>query len=449
MVHILFLIPPNKKNFIRDTQYGCWHEKKWIDYSWPPLALYQIAALFDDAVVLDAAGLKLTEEETLHKIKNINPSFIAVNTGTYVFSDDVKFLKKAKEITNAKIILFGQHPTTCPKECLDYGWIDFVVRGEPESVINQLIKNHTDTKKLKLLSGVCFKNHISRKKAVVNDLDSLPFPRRDISSINLYKNPFAKKRPFATTLTTRGCPFDCIFCTVPVLYGKRFRKRSTTSIITELRMLKKQGFKEIFFRDENITLDRTHITSLCNSLTKEKLKLSWMCNSRVDTVNKNILSLMKKSGCHMIKFGVESSDEKILKNIKKGITTAKIRETFRLCKELKIETVAHFMIGNPGETEESILKTIDFAKKLNPTYSSFDMVLKYPGTEISNAKRVCNLTRKELNYWHNRAFKEFYLRPAYIIRNILNIKSLGEFKDKFYATLQLWRSLLFIRRKSH
>lgn len=445
MAEVLFLIPPNKKDFIRDTQYGCWHEKKWVDYSWPPLALYQIADLVDDSFVLDAATQKLTEEETLNKIKELNPSFLLVNTGTYVFKDDVQFLKKIDK--NIKIILFGQHPTICPEECLRYKWIDFVIRGEPEAIIKDLIKNYNDKKKLKQIDGVCFKNYISKKKAIVTNLDSLPFPKRDLNSLYLYKNPFAKKRPFTTVITTRGCSFDCIFCTVPVLYGNRLRIRSIPNVIKELRVLKEQGFKEIFFRDENITINRNHIIGLCKAIIKEKLGFSWMCNSRVDTVDEQILVLMKKAGCHMIKFGVESANEQILEGIKKGVTISQIKETFMLCKRLNINTVAHFMLGNPGETEGTIRRTIVFAKELDPTYVSFDIVLKYPKTELSKIKRICDLSEDELKYWHNRAFREFYLRPSFIIKNMFKTRSLGEFKDKVYAAFQLGRSLLFIGRK--
>jgi len=438
MVNTLLLIPPNDKEVIRDTYYGCWHEKKWINYSWPPLSLFQLAAIIPDSEVLDAQIQDLDSKKALHLIKKMNPKFIIVNTGTYTIKGDIKFLEQIKRNLNTKIILFGQHPTSSPKDCLKYKCINFVIRGEPEPIINDLIINSSDKNYLKRLKGVCFNKHINSKKAYIHNLDRLPFPKRDLNSALLYQNPFAKKYPFATLAVSRGCPYSCKFCTVPTLYGRKYRKRLVSNVIQELRLLKVQGYNELFFRDENLTLDRVFIKKLCKRIIDEKLNFSWICNSRVDTADKDVINIMKKAGCHLIKFGVESSSTEILRKLNKGVTIKQIKDTFKLCKKLDMETMAHFMIGNPGETEKSIMKTIKFSKKLNPLYASFDILIKYPETRLYKKGRICDIDNKRLKYYHDLAFKKFYLTPKTIIKHISNIRSMEDFKNKVSNTLRLW-----------
>ncbi|MDD5178449.1 MAG: radical SAM protein [Candidatus Nanoarchaeia archaeon] len=434
MAKILLLIPPSKKDLIRDTQYGCWHEKKFLSYSWPPLTLYQIAAILrkkHEVLVLDGG---LEGEKSFGIINRFNPEFVVFAVGTFTLDDDLEFLKNIK----AKTIVFGQHATIRPNEIINK--VDYLIRGEPEAVLEKFFDSYPDEKKLARIKGVCFKKHIS-EPVLVEDLDSLPFALRDVRKAKMYSNPFGIHEPFATVIVSRGCPFNCIFCTVPSLYGKTFRVRSVENVMGELRLLKKQGFKEIFFRDENLTLRKSFIKELCDRMIKERLNFTWMCNSRVDTLDDEILSLMKKSGCHLIKFGVESARQEILDKIGKGTRIESIRSAFRLCKKYDIDTVAHFMIGNYGDTNESIKDTINFAVELDPLFASFDVVLKYPGTKIENLK-LTDLNGNELKAYHDLAFKTFYLRPKLILKHMFHLKSFTEFKKKVISSFELWRELL-------
>ncbi len=438
MPKILLLVPPNKKDMVRDTYYGCWHEKKFLDYSWPPLTLYYLEGLLKDkheVLVLD--GSISSKEETARRIADFDPDLVFFGTGTFTFKEDIEFIWSLG--LKARTVAFGQHATICPEEVMKEA--DFVIRGEPEAVAARIADSYGDEARMRSIPGVCFGSHISPDKAFVEDLDSIPSPNLRKEDSKNYKNPFALRVPSTTIITTRGCPHECIFCTVPSLYGRSFRKRSLANVMGELKSLKQQGFKEVFFRDENLTLDRDFITGLCEGVITEKIKLSWMCNSRIDTLDEDLLELMKKAGCHLIKFGVESGNQDILNKIKKGTKIKNIEWVFDYCNRIGIDTVAHFMIGHPGDTEKTIQETIDFSRRLNPLYASFDVLLHYPGTGLCSTEEI-SLDDASLKSLHDKAFREFYMRPRLILRHLLNVRTMHEFSSKFSSTVQLWRAFL-------
>jgi anaerobic magnesium-protoporphyrin IX monomethyl ester cyclase len=434
---VILLIPPNKDNYIRDTFYGCWHKAKLIDYSWPPTYLYQLNSIIKGSEVFDLSTIKFFD--ALNLVLSDKPKLILINTGTVTIDQDKLFLKKIKSKINCKVIAFGQHPTVNPKDTLKDGVIDICIRGEIEDIINTVIKNISNKNILKKIKGVCFNEYISKNKNLIKNLDNLPIPT--INKNKLYFNPLIVHEPYTTMLITRGCPFSCTFCTVPTIYGKTFRKKSIEKVIYEIKQILNQGYKEIFIRDENLTLDKKYLMKLCKEIIKNKLKFYWICNSRVDTVDKKLINLMKQAGCHLIKFGVESSNQKVLDNLKKGITKKQIEYAFKICNELKIETMGHFMIGNPDETIKDIHNTIEFAIKLDPTYASFDILIHYPKTSVKKS----NLSKLELEEMHELAFKNFYLRPDYIFKNAIATKSITQLKNKIVVSLKLWHH--FIKNK--
>jgi len=438
--NVILLVPPNKKDYIRDTYYGCWHERKFIDYFWPPLVMYQLAAIIPNSLVKDYSITKNNIKSAITELMKLKPSFIILNIGSGTLKEDLMFATLIKKYLKSNIIVFGQHATIAPNELVKHKSIDIVIKGEPELIINQVIESFNDKKKLKTIEGVCFKGFVSKKKAQVKNLDEMPFPKRDLNKAKKYNNPFGIKSPFTTLSISRGCPYDCIFCTVPILYDRKIRRRSLSNIMSELKLLKNQGFKELFFRDENLCFDKNYMQKLCKEMIRLKFGFKWMCNCRVDTVDYPTLRLMKKAGCHLIKFGVESGSQEILNKIKKGITLQQVENAFQNCKKARIDTVAHFMIGNLGDTKESIEKTIEYAIKLNPTYASFDKVIVYQGTSLKKGKYK-PVSQKLLDYYHDLAFKRFYLRPRKVFQHIFHIKSFKQLKDKSRSTLKLWGKL--------
>lgn len=432
MTRIVLLVPPNREGYVRDTYYGCWHRKKFVNYSWPPLMLYYLHTLLPDSVVLDAPAHNLSQEEALLKIADLDADTVVTSTGTFTVQEDGPFLAKLRKEFGCTTALYGEFATTNPQAALQLG--HFVIKGEPEAALPALMKQ--------------LRHHSPRTvidAGLVKDLDALPFPRRVLEDRQLYFNPFAKTGPFTTVLASRGCPFECIFCSVPVMYGRSVRVRSPKNVLEELTLLEEQGFREVFFRDENLTLHKGFLTELCNGMIERGLELRWIANSRVDTVDEQLLSLMRKAGCHLLKFGVESFSNKTLKTLKKGTDNRQVRKAFSLCEGTGISTVAHMMLGCPGESEGQIRGNIKELVKLNPTYASFDVVLTYPGTGLAQMQeegKTTEIPHERLEKLHDYAFRRFYLRPRLLRKHISAIGSGEELLWKAKTTVQLWKGLL-------
>ena len=449
MGRTVLLVPPDKAGHIRDTYYGCWHRRKFVSYRWPPLMLSYLRAQIPDSALFDAPARGLTAEQTLAELARMQPSLVVTNMGTFTAQDDAPFLREVRQLGCA-VAVFGEYATLSTEQALRHA--DFAVRGEPECVVPALaasVGKYLDGEMS--AAAIAEETHESLcapgrmgKRHLVTRLDSLPFPLRSPDEKRLYRNPFAKRSPFTTMLATRGCPYDCIFCTVPALYGKSFRIRSPANVLDEMEMLSREGYRELFFRDENLTLHRRFITSLCKDILSRGIDTAWMSNSRVDTVDAELLDLMAKAGCHLLKFGVESFSDETLATIKKGATASSIRRAFSLCQDAGIETVAHMMLGNPGEDEEMVGRNIEELRALGPTYASFDVALTYPETELSrmeHAGRGTAIPAERLQMLHDAAFRRFYLRPRLLMRHLRGVRSPAEFAGKLRATGELWLGL--------
>ncbi len=466
MTTALFLNPPSKHGIavVRDTLYGCWCKGR-AKYMWPPLGLAMLAAVVEkagiDVALLDSMALGQRPDDSLKEILKLKPKYIIVSSATITFSNDVELLKKVKsQLKDTKIIMIGTHVTIMPKETLKEKAIDYIIIGEPDIATKNLVVALENNKDPAQIKGVGFvrdnKTIITGTADIIENLDQLPFPARHLFPKEAnYFNPLAKRLPYTTALSSRGCPAKCIYCTSVTLYGNRFRARSVKNVVDEMEMcVKELGYKEIFFRDETFTMDNKRTIDICKEIINRNLDVTWIVNARVNSVDDKSLRWMKKAGCHMIKFGVESGNQQILNNLKKGQTLEQTREAFKLCKKHKIQAVAHLMFGSPGETEQTVKDTIKFVKEIDPDYASFNITTPYPGTELwdmvkddldirddfssydiektlENARfneKWCDLTTDELDTFYNKAYNSFYFRPKYILKRL--IKQRG-FKDLF------------------
>ena len=460
----LLLNPPSKhgETIIRDNLYGCFIKGK-AKYFWPPMNLAQIGAVLEEEKIecylLDAVGEELNIAQTQNRVREINPDFLIVITATSTFGHDAEFVRRIKDRNkNIKSIFCGTHVMTMPEEVLKYEGIDLIVLGEPEYVVKEIILALLNKKPLNDVRGIGFKDGnrllFTGKAPLIEDIDKLPFPARHLLPKNVnYFNPLAKRYPYTTLMSSRGCPFNCNYCVAHVVYGNKFRARSAGNVVAEIEeCIKKYGTKEFFFRDETFTINRQRVLDICQLIREKELDISWICASRVDTIDREMMSSMKKAGCHMIKFGVESGSQKILNNLRKGISVQQSRDVFRWANELKIDTVAHMMLGSPGETRETIRETIDFAKEIKPSYVSFNVTTPYPGTDLWREvqdklnisdfsvydiekvsetalfnKAFCDLPKKVIEDAYDIAFREFYFRPSYIFKRLLRQSSFSEF----------------------
>jgi anaerobic magnesium-protoporphyrin IX monomethyl ester cyclase len=362
---------------------------------------------------------------------------------------------------------FGTHVTPMPFETMrDYPALDFVLRGEPELTLRELIEvldgkiaNRPDwfSRLLKKSDPIAYNSvdasdpaDVSRIKGLVwregseirqnqdrpfiPDLNELPLPLYELLPLKAYRMPLMKG-PFCFVLTSRGCPAGCKYCIKHVSYQWSVRLLSPERIMGELKVLYSMGIRNIHMYADLFTVNREQVIELCKLIVKEGLKIRWTCNSRVDYVDEEMLKLMGQAGCWMISWGIESGNELILKKAAKGANPKKAHQALTWARQAGIKNWGYFIIGLPGETVETIRETIELSKGLPLEIALFHVAAPYPGTpfffevvekgwfrEGTNWEQVDmdkgtvlqyeNLSAEDLLYWQRRAFREWAFRPG-------------------------------------
>jgi radical SAM superfamily enzyme YgiQ (UPF0313 family) len=396
---------------------------------------------------------------------------VVILSSTQSFQSDVALLGKLKACNpQLKTILFGSHPTFMPNYCLSSPAVDYIVMREPEDTIRELLQSIDAGNGHEGIPGIGYRDadnavRITPPRPFMN-MDDLPIPDRSLLPPRVdYFNPVVKKMPYTTIQTSRGCPGKCIFCTAPEFYGNKIRCRSTDRVLDELHEIKKLGYREVFFRDETFTAYKKRNLEICGRMVQDKLNLSWIANGRVDLVDREAMSAMKKAGCHMIKFGVETSSDALLKTYRKNTTAEQARQAFAYAKEVGLDTHAHLVIGGPGESEKTIADTIAFVKEIAPTTASFGILTPYAGTKLfedvaqdhpeirdgsasnmSNlhvsgfySESVCGISGDILAKWLTRCYRSFYLRPGYIWNRLRGIESYDELMTLIVAGTNIFQ----------
>jgi len=440
----------------------------------PPLGLLYIAGYLKaqkgnyDVRLIDSPTENLDYSQLSEKIRDFNPEIAGITTMSFTIIDALKTAALVKEINPAiKVVFGGVHVHIYGKETLDLGNSDFIVLGEGEKTFHQLVENIGSEEKLKEIPGLIFYDKEGTlvrtpPSEFIENLDELPFPARDLIDNKKYFSALGANRQVTTMITSRGCPFRCLFCDRPQL-GKRFRARSPKNVADEMEQcLKNYGIKEFLVYDDTITVQRQRVIDICDEIIRRQLNIGWDARARVNTVDRETLQKMKKAGCDRIYYGVESGDPEILKVIKKNITLEQVKTAFKLTKKLGIQTLAYFMIGLPTEKREHILRTIKFAKELNPDYAVFSIFTPMPATEAYEmyvktglfndywkefAKNPStdfkpkvleeNLKKEELNELIRYAYKTYYINPKYIMQRILSIRGFAQLKAQVKAGLGL------------
>ncbi|OGR05348.1 MAG: hypothetical protein A2520_06460 [Deltaproteobacteria bacterium RIFOXYD12_FULL_53_23] len=282
------------------------------------------------------------------------------------------------------IVIGGPHMATYPEKTLLNSHFDFGVVGEGEQTILELVdalKHGTETRGIPGLLTKAKKqvSQLTPRKRV-NNLDKFPHPARELFPNSRYKTLLGFN-PVTYILTSRGCPFQCTFCDHG-LWGRETTFHSPEWIIDEIQHCLAQGAREIYIYDETFSLNKERAKTICKLIIEKNIKFSWVVSSRVDTVDRELIELLKQAGCRQIRFGVESGLDKNLQTIGKNITIKKVRHTFDLCDQVGIDTYAYFMIGLPSETLQDMEETINFAIQLNPGWTNFNILTMKPGTKV-------------------------------------------------------------------
>ncbi|MDO8740181.1 MAG: radical SAM protein [Candidatus Woesearchaeota archaeon] len=415
-------------------------EQLIYNYRRPPLELSYIANLLQkkgvNVKIIDGNIEELPPKNAALRAKDSDIIFVA--TAPYDkwqcpvlhFDHVMPYLKALREINSqSKIYLFGPHVSIDPEYFLNSGYVDALIVGEPEmKAVDLCFKRKED------VPSVMWKHNgkyiKSKKKDEYADIDKL-FPAFEQLPMKKYEYQFLGK-PTAVLETSRGCPYQCTFCFKDMV-SSNYRMKSISHVISELNYtVNKFKVRNIFFHDSELTLNKKRTDDLCKAIIKNNLKIRWACQTRADTIDLETLKLMKKSGCRLLCFGIESGSDEVLKRIRKNISVEKIRRGISLSNKAGIETAGFFIIGLPDDTEKSINETINLAKQLPLDYATFQILTPYPNTAIyrefkSHFKEkfpksfTLNFTPAELEEIKNKAFAQFYFRPSYVFRVFLKL----------------------------
>ncbi|GAB4579934.1 MAG: radical SAM protein [Anaerolineales bacterium] len=439
---------------------------------WPQVSLAQMAALLHPAYkvkIVDANAERMGWPEFTRLIEKYEPKYYMTQVTAPTLENDIYgcFLAKAR---GAKTIAFGTHVTPIPRESLrPFPALDFVLVGEPDLTIRDLLdhlENKFDQRSPEILKlfnehdplykpslredgtvdlqgikGLAWRNGeeivVNFPRPFIKNLDDMPIPMHELLPFKTYRMPLIKG-PFTFIVTSRGCPAGCTYCIKHVSYQYSTRVRSPELIMEELWRLKKLGLNNIHMYADLFTVNREQVIELCKRMIDEKINIRWTCNSRVDYVDEEMLQLMGKAGNWLISWGIESGNEQILKHAHKGAYPDKAERALKWAKKAGIKNWGYFIIGLPGETEETIRQTIDFAKKLPLDIALFHVAAPYPGTpfffevvengwfrpgtrweQVDMDKGTVldypNLPAERLLYWQKRAFREWAFRPGPIL----------------------------------
>jgi anaerobic magnesium-protoporphyrin IX monomethyl ester cyclase len=439
---------------------------------WPQVSLAQLAAMLhpDYSVeVVDAIAGRMGWEEFQRLLRDKRPRYYITQVTAPTLTNDMYGTFLARSL-GAKTIAFGTHVTPMTQETMGpFPSLDFVLRGEPELTLRELIDTLEEAEAgeeravdLSHVQGLAWRRDgqivVNADRPFIPSLDDLPLPMHHLLPLDKYRIPMLKG-PYTFIVTSRGCPGGCRFCIKHVSYQYSVRVRSPENIVEELWLLKDLGIHNIHMYADLFTVDRQQVMGLCSLILKEGLKIRWTCNSRVDFVDEEMLQLMGKSGCWMISWGIESANEEILRRARKRISLEKVERALRWSKAAGIKNWGYFIIGLPGETEETIQQTIDFSKKLPLDLALFHIAAPYPGTPFffevlengwfrpgtrweevdmdrSTVLDYPGLSAEQLERAAQRAFREWAMRPGPVWTFIKSVNGLATLKSAFSIGLQ-------------
>ena len=408
--------------------------------------------------------------------KRLMPDVVFISITNPSIFEDINFAKKIKTIKSDVVIVFKGalffNPDDDLFEELDLSALDYLIGGEVEFVISKLLNAHyNDQSKLKTLEGICYKLNgkwVSNKVTKFEDkLDEIPFPDRSLMENNLYINP-ATNRPMATISTSKGCPSSCIYCVSPVISGRKVRFRSAESVFDEIsECVQKFGIYDFFFKSDTFTIKKDWVMALCDYIIKSGMhkKINWVANSRVNTVDEEMLNKMKEAGCSVIAFGFESGSDDSLKQMKKGTTVEQNIKAAAMAKKAGLKIFGYYLIGFPWETREHLNATKDLIFKLDTDFMEISITTPYKGSELynmlfsgtekndivlgkdsyKNSTMGTNfLSQEDLSKFRKDVIFKYHIRPSFIFKKIFSENlTPGVFFNYVKYGLRLIKNTLF------
>ena len=346
--------------------------------TWVPLGIaYLASALRQHDVETNLFDLHgYSWEEVSQLLKDVRPDVVGISCFTFGRSNALRLALLAKSALPAvTVIMGGPHATFFPEQMLESGFVDVVALGEGEVTIVELVRCLEQRRNWDSVKGIVFNKNgtvfRTEPRPRVSSLDDFAFPAYDTFDLSEYKSPeippYYKDAAGTHILTSRGCPFHCNFCSVNTFFNGKWAYRSPGNVVDEIEMLmESHNIRHIYFSDDLFTLDNSRAIALCKEILDRKLEFAWMAETRVDCVNDELLKWMRRAGCYRMYYGVESGSPRILKSANKGFTVEHIRNAFRLTHEAGMEPCCFLMVGNPGETPETIMETSELIHEIRP-----------------------------------------------------------------------------------
>lgn len=438
---------------------------KGVAGAMPPLGLAYLGSYLEkNGIAVKILDMQVEEEEYAEAMKKngFSPDFIGITATTTIIRNAVEIAGISRRLfPGAKIVMGGVHPTFTPDETLKDPNVDYVIRGEGEESLYRLVSGVKEEE----ITGLSYRKNgeiiHNKDSEVIKDLDSLPVPAYHMLRVERYMPSLGsyKRLPAISMITSRGCPGKCTYCFGSYL-GGRIRTHSARYMADEVKMLiKNYGIREIAFYDDTFTAIKRNVHEFCSIIIGEKIDITWVAFARVDFIDAETLKLMKKAGCHQVLFGIESGNEEILRNIGKVPSLEKAEQAVMMTKKAGIECRTSFMLGNPGETEETLKQTIDYSIKLDADLAMYNVTTPFPGTKMYKWAKENGYLKHEdwdkydfatavmelptvsaaaVEKYYAMAHRAFYGRPVFMLKRFLKIRSLDDIIMAIKAVIAIW-----------
>ncbi|MFH1464261.1 MAG: radical SAM protein [Pseudomonadota bacterium] len=437
--------------------------------SYPPLNLLVLATWLrahgrHEVAILDAQLEDLEPAEVTRRIQDWRADVVGISTFTVQLVDVLRTIRAARAAASVRhVVLGGPHCNDFPEESRALPGVSAVVRGEGQAPLLALLDAWERGEEPAGIPGVMARPDDPIPDAVVlsDDLDGYPIPDRTLVDYRRYTGLLGQGGLFTTVVTSRGCPHRCTFCNTPRM---RFKSASPARICDELEACVALDIRDIYFVDDTFNVTNQRVHAICEEIIARRLQVSWTARMRVNGVDRALIERMKAAGCQRIQFGVEQGTDEGLQRLQKGVTIAEVERAFALCREVGVGTVAYFMIGTPTERNRlDVLRTIRYAVRLNPDFVMINILTPFPGTRLFDeglAEGVLHLepwlafmrdprpdfraqvwdqyfTRDELRDLLNLAYRSFYWRPSFVLRQIKELRRPADLARKAKAGLRL------------
>ncbi len=433
----------------------------------PPLSLTWVAAIAERAghevTLIDARTLQLSPDEVLATLQKWKPDVLGFMMTTYMFRETLDWIRYLRGgLPGVRVVVGGYNLRVYPIESVMPPEIDFGCFNSAYYTLPRLLEELGGGRHFDDVPGLIYKKNgsvIRTDDPPEEKFDDYPNPARHLLPNELYAEFPTERKNFTVMVTSKGCPMGCMFCEA----GRtKYNPRSAETVINEIQeCYDRYSVREIDVFDYEFVIDRKRVKAICAELQRRKLDILWACRARIDSVDDELLREMAAAGCGRIYFGIESGDQEMLDRVNKGIRLEQVRETIRLTKKHGIRALGFFLVGSPGETRQTIQKTLKFAKSLNLDYIQFSKTTAKPLTSLwqdmvaesgydywreyilGNAVEQAlprpwtELTNDEIDELALRCYKKYHGRPFFLLRHALKVRSWSEFKRKFLAFVEM------------